>query len=248
MYLVQLRLDQGIAIHSDGRILSGGLVSLRQKVVLTCDCRRTDRCKLRSLPQTGEVGVRIQGRIGTIVWTQTVLHNFTGTDGGTPYGGLVMDTNGNLYGTTVAGGAGGACSAGCGVVRDHTLSDAWQKRSPAILNGLPAHRLFCDWESVRSALFPAFTLCNTCFHHLLHQSGRRRLVNRKADGPFGCWTPLEFLLEPLNHGRPRKEAAMVGKCGVPYQHPVVTKRWNPIADDFGRLRRQSGPNHRPHLC
>jgi uncharacterized repeat protein (TIGR03803 family) len=38
--------------------------------------------------------------------TFTVLYNFTGgSDGGYPYGGLIQDANGNLYGTTSAGGA-----------------------------------------------------------------------------------------------------------------------------------------------
>jgi uncharacterized repeat protein (TIGR03803 family) len=36
-------------------------------------------------------------------------------DGEVPYGGLVRDALGNLYGTTVSGGV-GPCSQGCGVV------------------------------------------------------------------------------------------------------------------------------------
>ena len=50
--------------------------------------------------------------------TETVLYNFTGgSDGGDPYGGLIRDSRGNLYGTTAYRGE-KACAAGpgCGVV------------------------------------------------------------------------------------------------------------------------------------
>lgn len=40
-------------------------------------------------------------------WTETVLHNFNGTDGDEPLGGLVLDASGNVYGTTNHGGPGG---------------------------------------------------------------------------------------------------------------------------------------------
>lgn len=39
---------------------------------------------------------------------ETILHSFMGTDGAAPRGGLVRDTLGNLYGTTVSGGTGGS--------------------------------------------------------------------------------------------------------------------------------------------
>ena len=40
-------------------------------------------------------------------WTYTSLHDFTGdTDGLWPVSSLVFDANGNLYGTTTAGGTG----------------------------------------------------------------------------------------------------------------------------------------------
>jgi uncharacterized repeat protein (TIGR03803 family) len=41
-------------------------------------------------------------------WTEAVIYNFqNGHDGASPSGGLVIDTEGNLYGTTVTGGTGG---------------------------------------------------------------------------------------------------------------------------------------------
>ena len=51
-------------------------------------------------------------------WRETVLYSFTGgSDGKNPYGGVILDSKGDLYGTTAAGGSGGTCSGdGCGVV------------------------------------------------------------------------------------------------------------------------------------
>jgi uncharacterized repeat protein (TIGR03803 family) len=39
------------------------------------------------------------------VWTEKILHSFGGKAGATPYGGLVRDSAGKLYGTTYSGGA-----------------------------------------------------------------------------------------------------------------------------------------------
>ncbi len=50
-------------------------------------------------------------------WTETVLYSFTGgTDGANPSGKLLMDGNGNLYGTTASGGDFSCYSTGCGTV------------------------------------------------------------------------------------------------------------------------------------
>lgn len=49
--------------------------------------------------------------------TETVLYSFSGVpDGGNPVAGLVTDSAGNLYGTTVTGGAPGCLYDACGVV------------------------------------------------------------------------------------------------------------------------------------
>lgn len=52
-------------------------------------------------------------------WTETVLHNFNGFDGGAGGGQpleLILDPAGNLYGTTQYGGPGTCSYYGCGVV------------------------------------------------------------------------------------------------------------------------------------
>lgn len=61
-------------------------------------------------------------------WVQTVLHSFTSTtDGGQPYGGVTLDAQGNVYGTTVVGGSYAGCPEdGCGVVfRLQEQGGAW---------------------------------------------------------------------------------------------------------------------------
>ena len=57
-------------------------------------------------------------------WLQTVLFSFDCFGSGkNPYGGVTLDAQGNLYGTTVAGGSGGVCAGdGCGVVYKLTHS------------------------------------------------------------------------------------------------------------------------------
>jgi uncharacterized repeat protein (TIGR03803 family) len=41
-------------------------------------------------------------------WKETVLHRFHGSNGEHPMGGLVLDAEGNLYGTTAEGGKNGS--------------------------------------------------------------------------------------------------------------------------------------------
>jgi uncharacterized repeat protein (TIGR03803 family) len=60
-------------------------------------------------------------------WTLTVLYDFKGLpDGANPYGGLIFDNNGNLYGTTYFGGA-----AGMGTVFQlaHGPNGAWEENT-----------------------------------------------------------------------------------------------------------------------
>jgi uncharacterized repeat protein (TIGR03803 family) len=55
-------------------------------------------------------GVANQGAVykltpsGNGQWTETTLHEFTGSDGSCPQGRVVLDASGNIYGTTMSGG------------------------------------------------------------------------------------------------------------------------------------------------
>ncbi len=81
---------------------------------------------------TTETGGKYNGglmyKLAGGTWTETVLHNFCAetncADGMTPFGGLSMDSSGNLYGTAGEGGSGSrtACgnSDGCGVAFERT--------------------------------------------------------------------------------------------------------------------------------
>jgi uncharacterized repeat protein (TIGR03803 family) len=53
-------------------------------------------------------------------WTESVLHSFSGSDGATPFSGVLPDGAGSLYGTTTAGG-----SANTGTVFQLKHSIGW---------------------------------------------------------------------------------------------------------------------------
>jgi len=71
---------------------------------------------------TGECQNEADGGCGTIfkispTGSETVLHSFTGgADGAYPEGGLILDAEGNLYGTTTNGGSSACNGNGCGTI------------------------------------------------------------------------------------------------------------------------------------
>jgi uncharacterized repeat protein (TIGR03803 family) len=62
------------------------------------------------------------------LWTENILHNFTGNDGSYPYGQLIVDDAGNIYGSATFGGEVG-CQ--CGAVYELSppaiAGDPWQE-------------------------------------------------------------------------------------------------------------------------
>lgn len=73
-------------------------------------------------------------------WTETILYNFHGnSDGGGPSAGVVMDSEGNLFGTTQQGGVrNGNCSVGCGVVFELSPgSSGWIYKRLYSFKGVP---------------------------------------------------------------------------------------------------------------
>ena len=68
-------------------------------------------------------------------WTESILWSFgNGTDGSHPQAGLLMDTSGNLYGTTFDGGAFATASTPGGTVFELTPNGAgWTNPSSGTL-------------------------------------------------------------------------------------------------------------------
>jgi uncharacterized repeat protein (TIGR03803 family) len=77
-------------------------------------------------------------------WTETLLHSFTitGDDGAFPYGNVILDNAGNLYGTTEQGGVSGNCKvqqlSTCGTVFELTPSGTgtWTEKVLYAFKGL----------------------------------------------------------------------------------------------------------------
>ena len=86
-------------------------------------------------------------------WTETVLYVFKGhdyNDGATPEGGLVIDSLGNLYGTTAYGGAGNClllgAAVGCGTV--------YELSPPAQKGDAWTETILCSFPTAKQGYFP----------------------------------------------------------------------------------------------
>ena len=89
----------------------------------------------------------------TALAQETVLYSFKNTtDGNFPYSGVILDNQGNLYGTTVDGGNLATCDGnGCGEVFEihHNSDGTWSDRSLYAFAGGPGDGA-ASWSTVMS--------------------------------------------------------------------------------------------------
>jgi uncharacterized repeat protein (TIGR03803 family) len=127
-------------------------------------------------------------------WREAVLYSFTGSDGdgAFPQAGLVMDKNGALYGTTVAGGVSNTqCAGGCGTVFRLTppgaSGGAWTETVLYAFNGGP---------SDGSSAYADLTFTKEGVLYGTTYSGGSRACAATSSALAGCGTVFELVPIP----------------------------------------------------
>jgi len=122
-------------------------------------------------------------------WTEMVLHSFNGEDGDQPFGGLILDRTGNLYGTTVEGGnlnSDTCLDVGCGVVFK-LARDANGKWTETVLHE------FSGWAD---GFYPEAGLIFDADGNLYSTTSSGSNVFKLSPGKDGKWT--ETVLRAFN--------------------------------------------------
>ncbi|HTA24458.1 MAG TPA: choice-of-anchor tandem repeat GloVer-containing protein [Terriglobales bacterium] len=114
------------------------------------------------LNQFGGCGTLYELTPGAGGWTETVVHDFgaSSSDGHWAFSGVIFDASGNMYGTTLAGGGGGNCDAGCGIAygfspgaggvwTEHILANFNYKQN--LLGGSPVGLVFDAYGNLYGA-------------------------------------------------------------------------------------------------
>jgi uncharacterized repeat protein (TIGR03803 family) len=172
--------------------------------------------------------------------TFKVLRTFHGKDGGAPYGTLVLDGSGNLYGTTGIGGAGKCSSEGCGTVfkMDKAGKEVWLRSFKGANGWQPVAGLLRDSAG---NLFGTTTLgggvtscgeqygCGTVFK--VNEAGTKETVlhrfGRVSDGFF----PESLLVED-KAGNLYGTAYVGGKYGLGMVFKIGAERREKILYNF----------------
>jgi uncharacterized repeat protein (TIGR03803 family) len=96
---------------------TGGVDGANPRGVIAMDDRGYVVFGVASIGGQGHPGFGVIYEVSTSSGNQTVIHAFAGgADGQSPFGGVVKDAFGNLYGTTVYGGDMSCGTRGCGVL------------------------------------------------------------------------------------------------------------------------------------
>jgi len=195
--------------------------------------------------QTGGGSTACSGGCGTVFkltptghgYSESILYRFQGgSDGADPIAGLVADTDGALYGTTLVGGGSPSCSGGCGTVFKLTPTSSGYSESVlyrflggsdgAILySGVIVNRRgrvfgttawggygvgsLCDYNGV-------LTGCGTVFelrpgHRKYHKTTLYEFTDASDDGA-GPWGGVTFGKNGTLYGT----TLFGGNCGVAY--------------------------------
>lgn len=128
--------------------------------------------------------------------TESVIYSFKGggTDGAAPYGSLIADNDGNLYGTTSEGGGGGP-EYGYGTVFELSPSaDGWAE---TVLHSFH----FNDGSDPQKGLVmdAKGNLYGTAYSGGSHYSGVVFELQRLADGRWNEITLYDFYFDGLSH-------------------------------------------------
>jgi uncharacterized repeat protein (TIGR03803 family) len=115
-------------------------------------------------------------------WTEKVLHRFSGMDGAFPVASLILDTAGNLYGTTKGGGR-----YDSGTVFELTpkTGGGWREKVLHNFNSIGSDGIF----PYANLIFDA----SGNLYGTTYLGGRRTCNN---DGNLGCGTVFELMPQP----------------------------------------------------
>jgi hypothetical protein len=140
-------------------------------------------------------------------WTYTVLHNFENYfNGGYPVSGLIMDTAGNLYGTTEYGGEAGNCNGlGCGTV--------FELIRPATPGGAWTYTVLYYFEDQQSGAFPVGGLAFDTSGNLYGATDSGGAVFQLAPP---SWTFTVIYRFTGGHDGSRPDAALTFNNGILY--------------------------------
>jgi uncharacterized repeat protein (TIGR03803 family) len=178
-------------------------------------------------------------------WNETTLHVFSGgRDGANPYGGLILDAAGSLYGTAHGGGQ-TSCGSGCGVVfKLSPTSTGWKETVLHAFSGKdgyhPSSGLIFD---AAGNLYGTTTWggpqcgssgCGVVFELSPTPAGlwREKVLHAFSDGPDGAYpvTGLVFdttgnLYGTTSSGGDRSHCVGAG-CGVVFElSPTSSGPW-----------------------